>query len=183
MPDLAAQLAQRRLDWRVAAPRSVHAVDVDRPGSNASSPAIARRIVVLPEPDGPMQRDQLAALRHRTSTPRERRAAAAPQMDVLRRRSTRRHGVDAFQRRSSRARQRGERQRHRQVERRAERAGNHPAADIGRRKSASAWSARSRSAPTRATSPSAAPRSRWSSARARGETPAARARASAPDVR
>ena len=82
----------------------------------------------------PHQRHQLAAADLQRSTPQSTSRAAAAQAEVVDPEQRRPvvHAVGAFQRCSSRRGQPRQRQRHRQVERRAQRAGHDPAADVRR---------------------------------------------------
>ena len=121
------------------------------PPANGSSPAMARRIVVLPEPDGPRSAIRSPGARIEVEAGYERRPPALS--------STSRIVSDCIS--AGRdpppplepARQRGERQRHRQVQRGANARRESPSSRGWSRKSGSAWSARPPSAPTRATSP------------------------------
>ena len=77
--DLAAQ-PRRAGCARPVEPRGRSTVDRDSPASNGSSPATARRMVVLPEPGEPHQRDAARRARppgRRRAGSRARRASAA----------------------------------------------------------------------------------------------------------
>ena len=107
------------------------------PRSNGSRPAMARRIVVLPDPDGPRRAmrspGRASRLRPATSVRPARDSVTSRKASSDSTRDSWPPDVDGvipppFEP----ARQRGERQRHREIQHRADRAGNHPAAEVGR---------------------------------------------------